>query len=340
MTERATLGVAVIGTGRMGADHVRRIHQVTSGARVAAVVDVDAERAKQVAARVDGCTAYTDPAAAMAAADVDAVLIASPGPAHEATLLAAFEHDLPVLCEKPLTPDAASALRVMEAERKLGRRRVQVGFMRRYDAEYVKLKSLLETGQLGRPLMVHNRHRNVASPPFFTSDMLISDSVAHETDATRWLLGQEITAVTVLRPKASANAPDALQDPQFVIFETDGGAVVDVEIFVNCGFGYQVQAEVVCERGTARIGDGHALVTNMAGRWGGTIAQDFTERFADAYDREVQAWVDATRRGEVTGPSVWDGYAAAAVCEAGVRALEDGGRVAVELVEKPALYGD
>ncbi|PAZ11504.1 inositol 2-dehydrogenase [Streptomyces sp. SA15] len=340
MTEPATLGVAVIGTGRMGADHVRRIHQVTSGARVTAVVDVDAERAKQVAARVDGCAAYTDPAAAMAAADVDAVLIASPGPVHEATLLAAFEHDLPVLCEKPLTPDAASALRVMEAEQRLGRRRVQVGFMRRYDAEYVKLKSLLETGQLGRPLMVHNRHRNVASPPFFTSDMLISDSVAHETDATRWLLGQEITAVTVLRPRPSANAPDDLQDPQFVVFETDGGAVVDVEIFVNCGFGYQVQAEVVCERGTARIGDGHALVTNMAGRWGGTIAQDFTERFADAYDREVQAWADATRRGEVTGPSVWDGYAAAAVCEAGVRALEDGGRVAVELVDKPALYGD
>jgi myo-inositol 2-dehydrogenase/D-chiro-inositol 1-dehydrogenase len=339
MTERGTLGVAVIGTGKMGADHVRRIDEVISGARVSAVVDIDAERAKQVAARVDGCTAHTDPAAAMTAADVDAVLIASSGPAHEAALLQALEHDLPVLCEKPLTPDAASALRVLEAERRLGRRRVQVGFMRRYDAEYVKLKSLLESGQLGRPLMLHNRHRNAASPPFFTSSMLISDSVAHETDVTRWLLGHEITAVTVLRPTPSANAPDDLQDPQFVVFETDGGALADVEIFVNCGFGYQVQAEAVCERGTARIGDGHAMVTNMAGRWGGTIAQDFVERFADAYDREVQAWVDATRRGEVTGPGVWDGYAAAAVCEAGVRSLNEGGRVPVELVERPALYG-
>lgn len=227
---------------------------------------------------------------------------------------------------------------MLEAELKLGHRRIQVGFMRRYDAEYMKLKSLLETGQLGRPLMVHNRHRNAASPPFFTSDMLVSDSVAHETDVTRWLLGQEITAVTVLRPRPSVNAPEDLQDPQFVVFETDGGAVVDVEIFVNCGFGYQVQAEVVCERGTARIGDGHAMVTNMAGRWGGTISQDFIDRFADAYDRELQVWVDATRRGEVTGPSTWDGYAAAAVCEAGVRALNEGGRVEVELVERPPLY--
>ncbi|WP_405622315.1 Gfo/Idh/MocA family protein [Streptomyces sp. NBC_00076] len=338
MTQRDPLGIAVIGTGRMGADHVRRIQQLTSGARVTAVVDVDAERAKAVAALADGCTVHTDPAAAMASADVDAVLVASPGPAHEAALLAAFAHDFPVLCEKPLTPDAASAARVMEAEVSLGRRRVQVGFMRRYDAEYMKLKSPLETGQLGRPLMLHNRHRNAAGPPWFTSDMLISDSVAHETDVTRWLLGHEITAVTVLRPRPSANAPDDLQDPQFVVFETDGGAIVDVEMFVNCGFGYQVQAEVVCERGTARIGDGHAMVTHMAGRWGGTIAQDFTERFADAYDREIQAWVDATRRGEVTGPSVWDGYAAAAVCEAGVRSLEEGGRVEVDLVDRPALY--
>ncbi|TXS48344.1 gfo/Idh/MocA family oxidoreductase [Streptomyces sp. uw30] len=339
MTQRPhTLAVAVIGTGKMGADHVRRIQEVTSGARVTAVVDVDAERAKSVAARVDGCTVHTDPAAAMASADVDAVIIASPGPAHEAALLAAFEHDLPVLCEKPLTPDAASALRVLEAEQKLGHRRVQVGFMRRYDAEYMKLKAVLETGQLGRPLMLHNRHRNVASPPGWTSEMLINDSVTHEMDVTRWLLGHEITAVTVLAPTPSGNAPDGIRDPQFVVFETDGGAIVDVEIYVNCGFGYQVQAEVVCERGTARVGDGHAMVTNAAGRWGGIIAQDYIERFADAYDREVQAWVDATRRGEVIGPSAWDGYAVAAVCEAGVQALEDGGRIPVELVERPALY--
>ncbi|MER6090758.1 Gfo/Idh/MocA family protein [Streptomyces bluensis] len=338
MTQRGTLGVAVIGTGRMGADHVRRIDEVISGARVSAVVDLDPERAKRLADGIDGCTAYTDPAAAMAAEDVDAVLIASPGPAHEAALLTAFEHDLPVLCEKPLTPDAASALRVMEAEQKRGHRLVQVGFMRRYDAEYRKLKALLDSGQLGRPLMLHNRHRNAASPSGFTTAMLINDSVVHEMDVTRWLLDQEITAVTVLRPTPSENAPEGLSDPQLVLFETDGGAIVDVEINVNCGFGYQVKAEAVCERGTARIGEEQSLVTDMAGRWGGTIAQDFVERFAGAYDRQVQAWVDATRRGEVTGPSVWDGYATAAVCEAGVRAQSEGGRVEVELIERPAFY--
>lgn len=338
MTKQGTLRIAVIGTGKMGADHVRRITHVTSGARVSAVVDIDGDRAKAIAGSVDGCTAYTDPAAAMASPDVDAVLIASPGPAHEKTLLEAFRRDLPVLCEKPLTPDASSALRMLEAEQKLGHRRVQVGFMRRYDKEYMQLKQLLASGDLGRPLLLHCRHRNASVVPYFTNEMLINDAVVHEMDCTRWLLEQEITAVTVVRPTPSANAPEGLSDPQLVLFETDGGAVVDVEMFATCGFGYQVQAEAVCENGTARIGDAHGLMTNTAGHWGGEIAPDFVARFKEAYDHEVQRWVDATQRGEVEGPSTWDGYAAAAVCEAGVRAQAEGRRVEVEMIERPALY--
>ncbi|MFI6682418.1 Gfo/Idh/MocA family protein [Streptomyces sp. NPDC050485] len=333
-----TLGIAVIGTGRMGADHVRRIDSVISGARVAAVADLDAERAKAVASGIERCSAHTDPAAAMAAPGVGAVLIASSGPAHEAALLEAFARGLPVLCEKPLTPDPAGALRVLEAEQRLGRRLVQVGFMRRYDAEYQELQRTLEHGELGRPLMLHCRHRNAASPSFFTTEMLIRDSVVHEVDATRWLLGQEITAVQVLRPRPSSHAPQGLGDPQLVLFETSGGAVVDVEIFVNCGFGYEVRCEAVCERGTASIGGSGGLRTRSAGRAGRDIPQDFTIRFADAYDREVQAWVDATRQGRVEGASTWDGYAAAVVCEAGVRAQETGERVRVQLAERPALY--
>ncbi|MEU9096512.1 Gfo/Idh/MocA family oxidoreductase [Streptomyces sp. NPDC048361] len=333
-----TLGIAVIGTGRMGADHVRRIDSVTGGARVAAVADLDVERAGAVAAGIEGCSVHADPAAAMSAPGVDAVLIASSGPAHEAALLDAFARGLPVLCEKPLTPDPAGTLRVMEAEQRLGRRLATVGFMRRYDREYQELQHVLERAELGRPLMLHCRHRNVASPSFFTTGMLIRDSVVHEADATRWLLGQEITAVRVLRPRPSSYAPEGLGDPQLVLFETDGGAVVDVEIFVNCGFGYEVRCEAVCERGTASIGEGGGLVARTEGHAAGAIPQDFTVRFADAYDREVQAWVDATRRGRAEGPSVWDGYAAAVVCEAGVRAQRSGERIRVEQTERPALY--
>ncbi|GAA3291060.1 hypothetical protein GCM10020295_06920 [Streptomyces cinereospinus] len=90
-----------------------------------------------------------------------------------------------------MVPESAGALRVVEAEARLGRRLAQIGFMRRYDAEYRQLKSLLDSGRLGRPLMLHCVHRNVSSVPGFTSAMLVDSSVVHEIDAARWLLGQE-----------------------------------------------------------------------------------------------------------------------------------------------------
>lgn len=186
--------------------------------------------------------------------------------------------------------------------------------------------------------MLHCVHRNVSSPRHFSSAMLINSSVSHEIDAARWLLGQELSAVTVLRPRPSAGAPEGLLDPQLVLFETEGGAVVDVEVFVNCGFGYEVRCEAVCEAGSARIGAAHTMVVTAAGGAREEVPQDYLVRFADAYDREVQSWVDATRRGLVTGPGTWDGYAAAAVAEAGVRALGTGVRTPVDMAPRPPLH--
>ncbi|MET8569436.1 Gfo/Idh/MocA family oxidoreductase [Streptomyces sp. NPDC004783] len=332
------LGVAVLGAGHMGADHIRRLDRRVSGARVAAVADPDTERAKEAVAGIDGVLVHAETEAALDAPGVEAVLIASPGEAHEEALLAAFARGLPVLCEKPMVPDSAGALRVVEAEARLGRRLAQIGFMRRYDTEYRELKLLLDGGRLGRPLMLHCVHRNVSSPPDFTSAMLVNSSVSHEIDAARWLLGQELTAVTVLRPRPSGGAPAGLLDPQFVLFETDGGALVDVEVFVNCGFGYEVRCEAVCEAGSARIGEARTMTVTRAGGAGQEVPQDCLVRFADAYDREVRAWVDATRRGRVTGASAWDGYAASVVAEAGVRALETGVRTVVETAPRPAPH--
>ncbi|GHD86018.1 Gfo/Idh/MocA family protein [Streptomyces naganishii] len=334
------LGVAVLGAGHMGADHIRRLDRVVNGARVVAVADPDRDRAEEAVGGIEGVRVHDDPLAALDAPGVRAVLIASPGPAHEEALLAAFGRGLPVLCEKPMAPESDGALRVVEAEARLGRRLAQIGFMRRYDSGYLELKSLLDGGRLGRPLMLHCTHRNVSSPPGFTSAMLINSSVSHEIDAARWLLGQELTAVTVLRPASSSGAPEGLVDPQFVLFETERGALVDVEVFVNCGFGYQVRCEAVGEAGSARIGEEHGTVVTAGGAASAPVPQDYLVRFAAAYDREVQSWVDATRRGRVTGPSAWDGYASSVAAEAGVRSLENGGRVGITLAERPPLYAE
>ncbi|MFN3006866.1 Gfo/Idh/MocA family protein [Mycolicibacterium wolinskyi] len=335
------LRVAVLGVGLMGADHVARITSRISGARVAVVNDYVAEKAEEIAAGVPGCRAIADPLDAIADADVDAVVLATPGSAHEKQLLACLEHGKPVMCEKPLTTDVETSLEVVRREAELGRRLIQVGFMRRFDDEYQHLKALLDSGGLGRPLVLHCTHRNPAVPHGFGSAMVVRDSLVHEVDVARFLLDEEIASIQIIKPAPNPSGPQGLADPQIAILRTVSGRHVDVELFVHTGVGYEVRTEVVAEKGSAMIGLDVGLVRrNAPGTWGGQITPGFRERFGRAYDTEIQRWVDAVRDGSnVDGPTAWDGYAAAAVCEAGVESLNSGGPVTVEMVARESIPG-
>lgn len=335
-----TLRVGVVGVGLMGADHAHRLAARIAGASLAAVADPDVERAADLAEELGGVTVHADPLDLVAADDVDAVLLASPGAVHEEQLLACIGRGLPVLCEKPLTMDSASSLRVIEAERAGGRPLVQVGFMRRFDPEYAHLKAVLDSGRMGRTLLLHQTHRNLSVPnPDFRSEMIVRDSLVHEVDCARWLLGEEIVSIQVLGPRPTRHALAGVLDPQVAIFQMASGAVVTNEVFVNSRTGYEVRVEAVGEDGSAVIGRPSSGVYTTssdpdggAGAWGGPIDPDYRVRFERAYDLEVQAWVDACRRGERVGPTSWDGYASTVVCTAGMESLTSGRAVDVDLV--------
>jgi len=329
------LRVAVLGVGVMGAYHADALSRRVRGARVSVVSDFSPDRAAAVAGQV-GARAVVDPLEAVSADDVDAVLVASPGSAHDAQVNACLDAGKPVLCEKPLTTDVGSAHAIVAKEAALGRQLVQVGFMRRFDDEYVALKKLITAGELGNPLLVHCTHRNPDVGRHFTSEFMIRDSVVHEVDVARFLLDEEIASVQVVAGLATGTAPPGTSDPMVVIFETAGGRVVTDEIFCRTGVAYEVRTEVVGERGSATIGlDQNLVVRSPGGRWGGQITPGFIERFGRAYDTELQRWVDAARRGTVDGPGAWDGYAAVAVCEAGVTAVRTGEKVAVRMQPRP-----
>jgi myo-inositol 2-dehydrogenase/D-chiro-inositol 1-dehydrogenase len=127
-------------------------------------------------------------------------------------------------------------------------------------------------------------------------------------------------------------------DPLLVLFEMASGRIVDVECFVSTGVAYEVRTEVVAEDGSAMIGLDLGLVRQGGGTSGATrstaIAPDFRQRFGRAYDIELQRWVDAARRGTIDGPGAWDGYAAQAVCAAGVAALRSGRRTEIRMADR------
>lgn len=333
-----SLRVGVVGAGAMGADHIDRINNRTSGAYISAIVEPDAGRAAKAAENAPGAQTFAKIEDAIAADAVDAVLIAVPGQFHEPVLVPALEAGLPILCEKPLTPDSESSLRIVELEQKLDKPHIQVGFMRRFDPEYNELRKLVESSEAGELLMLRGVHRNPTVGENYDQSMLITDSVVHEFDVIPWLAGSRVVSVEVKYPKTNSLAHSGLKEPILVIMELENGVLVDVEMNVNVQFGYQVATEAVFEKGLARIGQPSGLQRWTEGQFIVNEHTDFTTRFAAAYDRQIQYWVDAVHDGSlVAGPNAWDGYLVALSCEAGVKAL-DGGVIPVESEPRPDFY--
>lgn len=335
MTE---IRIAVVGAGLMGADHVVRIGTRIVGAVVSAIVEPDEGRAAAALLNAPGAQWYPNVEAAIEAGAMDAVLIATPGQFHEPVLLPALAANLPILCEKPLTPDAASSLRMVEAEVSGGKQLIQVGFMRRFDEGYMALRDLIASGESGELLGLHCAHRNPAVPDTYHNDMLIFDSVVHEIDVVRFLTDSPIVSVEVKHMKRNTLSPEGLDEPILVLLETASGVLATVEMNVSVQFGYQVKTEAVFQKGIAEIGRTAGMNRFFDGSISTPEHTSFKTRFAAAYDSQIQRWVNAVAKGEIDGPSAWDGYLAAAAVEAGVAALRTGDKVKVLTENRPPFY--
>lgn len=330
--------IGMVGAGQIGEDHVRRITDKIPGARVSAVASRRREPAERVAA-ICGARVEPDIGALLAADDVDAVILASPSELHEEQVLLALEAGKQVFCEKPLAITAAGCRRIVQAEVARGRRMVQVGFMRRYDRGYRLLKQAIERETWGKPLMVHCAHRNIAPHGHFTTEMSVTQTAIHEIDVTRWLLGEDYESVQVRFPRQTSNADESvLRDPQIMLFRTKGGVCIDLEVSVNCRYGYDIQCEVVCENGVVRMPDPSGLFVRAEAKRYTALETDWVLRFLDAYDQELQEWVEDIQTGRLRGPSSWDGYAAAVTADALLRAQQSGQIEPVALEDCPAIY--
>lgn len=331
-----SIRLAIIGAGVMGADHARIFAEDIPGASVHVICDASEARARAVAG-LYGAEVATDPAAVIARADVDAVVIASPDATHAPLSLACIAAGKRALCEKPLSQSSADCLAVMAAEEAAGARHIQLGFMRRFDQAYVEVKAALDQGRIGRALMMHNFHRNVETPSSdFTGAMAITSSAPHEYDVVRHVLGREFTAVSAFQPKRS----DAVVAPVMMVLETDGDQLVTIEINNNAAYGYDVRAELVGERGAVAL---HPVAYS---RTDSDLGQhlphdaDWRGRYAEAYRRQNKAFLRFVTTGAFPAfaADAWDGYAAAMVGEAGVRALASGTRATIDMGARPAFY--
>ena len=228
-----TLNIGVIGVGMIGREHINRLSNKLVGAKVVALTDVNVKLAEQTAAELQGPKVYPTGEALIEAPEVQAIVVTSWGPTHEAYVLASIKAGKPVFCEKPLATTAEACLRIVESEIASARHLVQVGFQRRYDKGYRALKKVIDDGVIGAPLMVHCAHRNPSVPEAYVSDMAIVDTFIHEIDVLRWLINDDYVSAQVIVPRNTKYTHAKLDDPIVVLLATRSGVRIDGEVFVS-----------------------------------------------------------------------------------------------------------
>jgi myo-inositol 2-dehydrogenase/D-chiro-inositol 1-dehydrogenase len=334
--ETPMIGIAVLGAGRIGKIHAASV-AANPKARLVAVADPFPAAVEPLAEAL-GAAAMSDPMAAIARPDVDAVVIGTPTDTHVGLLLKAVELGKAVLCEKPIDLDMAESEKAAAEVERVGGK-VMLAFNRRFDASFAAVRREIDAGRIGevRQVVITSRDPGMAPPAYIkTSGGIFRDMTIHDLDMARWLLGEEPVLVSAVGSRLIA--PDLLgqyedYDTAMVLLQTASGKQAHINNCREAVYGYDQRVEVLGATGmlaqdnlrpstlrmtTAESTDAREPLLNF-----------FLERYAQAYRSEMEAFVDALAEGKPMPTTVRDGVAALRLAECAVESARTGRAVAV-----------
>jgi predicted dehydrogenase len=293
--------LAVLGLGRMGGLHAHNLAGRVPSAELVGVVDAVEAVARRAGERY-GVVWSTSAERIASDAAVDGLVIAAPTHLHAELVELAATAGRHVFCEKPVAFELDSARRAVAAVRAAGVR-MQVGFQRRFDPDWIALREAQESGQLGDLRLFRCSHRN-PRPPEVSSPLgdIFVDVAIHDFDAARWLGGEIVDVLAVPGRREAA-----------VLLRFQSGAIGLVDVSRAVGYGFECSAELVGSRATVRIGGGHrpARVELLRdGRVSAPLARDHSERHGAAYVRELDRFGELVMGRDVAVPTGDDAVAA------------------------------
>ncbi len=333
------LGIGVLGVGEMGLRHAENLRRHVARARLVAIADVSPERARQVAGELEVDNFYSSLEAMLENKDIEAVLIATPDKFHAQAVVSAAKAGKDILCEKPLAlhlADARSAL----SEVSKAKRRLQVGFMRRYDPAYAAAMKRIEAGEIGTPVVFKSVGRDKDQPPIAAYEsnvngMIFYTNTIHDFDLARWLMQDEVTGVhayttSAIRPEV-AEYGDVVAS--VVNLQYQRGAIGNVESYAQAVYGYDVRTEIVGSRGSIFLGSLDQIPAVFLTAQGGqhVLADHFLWRFRDAYLEEVRDFVNTILSDRAPRVSGDDGLKALAIAVAAEKSHQQSKPVTVTL---------
>jgi myo-inositol 2-dehydrogenase/D-chiro-inositol 1-dehydrogenase len=335
-----TVGVALIGSGRMGAFHAETLALRLPQARLAAVVDPAPGAAERLAGALGTERAYTDVAQAWDDPDVHAVVIAAPARSHADLVVAAAAAGRHVFCEKPMAVTLPDADRAIDAARAAGVV-LQVGFNRRFADDWRAARVLLDAGALGTPRLLRSLTRDPGGfdPARVLPDTIFLETLIHDFDTLRFL-NPGAEAVEVHAVADALVEPGwrdrGLLDTAVVTIRFDNGAMAVAEACFEAAYGYDVRGELLGSGGMATMGDGRRsglAFSGPAGRLVETVRGD-QELLSGAYTAELAAFVEAVRTGTPAPVAGEDARAALAIALAAAESVRSSRPVPIDEVEK------
>jgi inositol 2-dehydrogenase len=337
---RVRLNVGLVGLGRLGRVYARDLSSRIAETRLAAVTDVNAALAAEVADEFGAAKSYAEPRDLIADPSVDAVVIVSPTHTHRDLVVAALEHGKPTFCEKPLALSLDECRAMQQAVARKGSF-FQMGFMRRFDPGYAAGKRQIDEGRIGTPVVFKSTSRDPYRPSLeyanpASSGGILVDMGIHDFDLARWFMGDvaTISAIggTLAYPelKTVGDLDNAIATMVFA----DGRLGV-IDLTRNGFYGYDISTELLGTAGTIRIG--YIRETPILMMTKNSIAHDtvpyFMERFERAYTLQLQNFAQNVLEQREPPVTVSDGVEALRVALAATAACRTGQPVRVDSVQ-------
>jgi myo-inositol 2-dehydrogenase/D-chiro-inositol 1-dehydrogenase/scyllo-inositol 2-dehydrogenase (NAD+) len=323
------IGVCVIGLGRAGMIHAVNFVKNVPDAMLVAVVDPLEKVAKQACCTLGIDTYYTDYKLALEDKNVDAVVIVTPTKFHMDIAVNAAKAGKHILCEKPMAMTVEECRR-MNAAAKEYNVILQIGFMRRFDAGFLRAKEIVDAGEIGDVVMVRSNTRGPSIPQPWMYDLQKSNGPlaevnSHDIDTLRWFTGSEFSTIYAIggnfrSPKAREAFPD-FYDNVVVIANMANGMQGMMDGAQGVGYAYDSRVEVLGTKGCVFIGrvNDSAVFTCTANRRHGEypLIDSWTKLFRDAYLAEDISFIDSIQNQSPPKVTGYDGEMAVKVVTAG-----------------------
>lgn len=327
------VGVGIIGAGKMGRIHASNLAKGIPNAKLVAVSDVFEESARKLAVEFGVTNIFTDYLRLVENREVQAIVIATPTSLKPQIVKVACEVGKHIFCEKPIATSFHEAEQAVKWTQK-SPAKFQVGYQRRFDPLHLRVKEIVESGEIGSPVLVKSNTRDPLPNPAQWPDLKSSggiffDTCTHDYDFVRWLCDSEVSRVE------AEGSPRSQPDQHTVITNLSlaNGVVAQVDASRMSSYGYDVRVEILATRGAILTRPDAASDLRVVKGSKETIASYiwYPDRFKDAYRLEMESFIESIVKDVDTKATAQDGRAAVEIAAAARKSMMEGKAVNLPL---------